>query len=86
MKATIDIPDELYHEAKVAAAMRGTKVKDLVAEGLRLVLRGEGARHARKRIKFPLIESGEPGTLNAPDDAATKLEAMEDRTRHAASM
>jgi hypothetical protein len=50
MKATIDIPDELYREAKIAAATRGTKIKDLVAEGLRLVLHGEGARKPRKRV------------------------------------
>ncbi len=86
MKATIEIPDELYREAKIAAATRGTKVKDLVAEGLRLVLRGEGARPARKRIRFPLIKSGAPGTLKIPDDAATQQEALEDRSRHEASL
>jgi hypothetical protein len=86
MKATVEIPDDLYREAKIAAAMRGTKVKDLVAEGLRLVLRGEVNRPRRKRLKFPLIDAGEPGTLNIPDDAAAQLELMEDRIRNAASM
>ena len=34
MKTTFDIPDELYRRAKVEAALRGRKLKDLVAEGL----------------------------------------------------
>jgi hypothetical protein len=86
MKATIDIPDDLYREAKIYAAMLGTKVKDLVAEGLRLVLRGEGNRPARKRLKFPLIHTGEPGTLNIPDDVAAQVDALEDRPRYEASL
>jgi hypothetical protein len=38
MKATIELDDALYHRLKVAAAQRGRKVKDLVAEGVRFVL------------------------------------------------
>jgi hypothetical protein len=38
MKTTIEVPDELYRRAKAEAAMRGHKLKDLVEEGLRLVL------------------------------------------------
>jgi hypothetical protein len=40
MKTTIEVPDELYRRAKAAAALRGRKLKDLVEEGLRLVLAG----------------------------------------------
>jgi hypothetical protein len=86
MKATIEIPDDLYREAKIAAATRGTKIKDLVAEGLRLVLKGEGAKPVHKRLKFPLVESGKPGTLKIPDDAATRLESSEDKSRREVSM
>jgi hypothetical protein len=38
MKTTIEISDALYRRAKSEAALRGRKVKDLVEEGLRLVL------------------------------------------------
>jgi hypothetical protein len=38
MKTTVELPDELYRRAKSEAALRGHKFKDLVAEGLRLVL------------------------------------------------
>ena len=38
MKTTIEVSDDLYRRAKAEAALRGRKLKDLVAEGLRLVL------------------------------------------------
>ncbi len=38
MKTTIELSDELYRKVKAEAALRGRKLKDLVEEGLRLVL------------------------------------------------
>jgi hypothetical protein len=38
MKTTVELPDALYRQAKAEAALRGRKLKDLVEEGLRLVL------------------------------------------------
>ena len=38
MKTTIEVSDDLYRRAKAEAALRGRKLKDLVAEGLLLVL------------------------------------------------
>jgi hypothetical protein len=42
MKTTVELPDELYRRAKAEAALRGRKLKDLVEEGLRLVLETAG--------------------------------------------
>lgn len=39
MKTTLEIDDELYREVKAVAALSGRKMKDIVAEGLRAVLR-----------------------------------------------
>jgi hypothetical protein len=38
MKTTVEVSDALYRRAKSEAALRGRKLKDLVEEGLRLVL------------------------------------------------
>jgi len=43
MKATIDLDNDLYRRTKVLAAMRGLKIKELVAEGLRHILEGSPA-------------------------------------------
>ena len=49
MKTTIDIPDELLHRAKVAAAQRRTTLKDLIQTGLDMVLRSETELSSRQR-------------------------------------
>jgi hypothetical protein len=47
MKTTIDLPDALLHQAKVAAARRRTTLKNLVVEGLELVI------HAPSSVRSP---------------------------------
>jgi len=39
MKTTVELPDDLHRRAKAAAALRGRKLKELIEEGLRLVLK-----------------------------------------------
>ncbi len=50
MKTTLDIPDDLYRQAKIKAAKEGRKIKELVSEGLAWVVReessGTGVREA----------------------------------------
>jgi hypothetical protein len=38
MKTTVELPDDLYRRAKAEAARRGRRLKDMIEEGLRLVL------------------------------------------------
>lgn len=52
MKTTVELSDELFRKVKAEAALRGRKLKDLVEEGLRLVLetpRG-GGKQARPSL------------------------------------
>ncbi len=46
MKATIDFDDRLYRRLKIEAARRGRTIKDLVDEGVRLVLSAPSASTA----------------------------------------
>jgi hypothetical protein len=66
VKTTIDLPDELLHRAKVAAAQRKTTLKDLVQTGLDWVLKSEGdvadRRVALERLQKGLHLGGEPLT------------------------
>jgi hypothetical protein len=63
MKTTLEIPNDLFREAKAKAAMEGIKLKDLVARGLEREVRGGPAARGktRKRVKLPLIRCA-PGT------------------------
>lgn len=62
MKTTLEIDEDLYREAKALAALTGRKMKDLVSEGLRQVVRGGGqttfARASMPRMRLPLIPGG----------------------------
>ena len=84
MKTTLDIPDELFREAKATAARNGAKFKDLVADGLRLVL-GIGTQPTAQCARFPLIP-GRPGATRLTAAKVNAVEATEDiaeASRHA---
>ena len=73
MKTTVDVPDDLYRRAKVEAALRGRKVKDLIEEGLRLVLEAPRAKRASpslaglmKRARG-VVDSGVPDLASNPE-------------------
>jgi len=78
MKTTLDLPDELMRAIKVRAAQEDRKLKDLIADLLRLGLAAEGgaANDTRKRVQFPLIRSrhaATPATEMTPDRVAEIL-------------
>jgi hypothetical protein len=88
MRTTVDIPDELFRRAKSEAALRGRKLKDLVEEGLRLVLKNE--QPAEMAEKKPLVKP-RPGSLHekmqkfcgifdgdAPSDLSTNKKYFDD--------
>jgi hypothetical protein len=73
MKTTVEVPDDLYRRAKAEAALRGRKLKDLIEEGLRLVL--EAPRKTRRnptlaeliRPAQGLIDSGVSDLASNPE-------------------
>jgi hypothetical protein len=72
MKTTIEVPGELYRRAKSMAALRGRKLKDLIEEGLRLVVEGprktspeQGLAELTKRARG-VIDSGVPDLASKP--------------------
>jgi hypothetical protein len=72
MKTTVEVPDELYRRAKAEAALRGRKLKDLIEEGLRLVLerphaprRDPGLAKLLKRVSGS-VDSGIPDLGSNP--------------------
>jgi hypothetical protein len=70
MKTAVEIPDNLYRRAKVEAAHRGCKLKDLVEEGLRLVL--ESPHTTRRRPSLAELMDGARGVVDSgvPDLAS----------------
>ncbi|HLY54210.1 MAG TPA: hypothetical protein VKS60_01555 [Stellaceae bacterium] len=75
MKTTVELPDELYRRAKAEAALRGRKLRDLVEEGLQLVL--EAPPQARRpslagltKHARGIIDSGVPDLASNPEHLA----------------
>jgi hypothetical protein len=73
MKTTVEVPDDLYCRAKAEAALRGSTLKDLIEEGLQLVLNGP-----RKTPRHPglaelmkgacgVVDSGMPDLASNPE-------------------
>lgn len=76
MKTTVEVPDDLYRRAKAEAALRGRKLRDLIEEGLRLVL--EAPRKTRRDPSLAglmkrargTIDSGVPDLASNPEHLA----------------
>lgn len=73
MKTTVELSEELFRRAKAEAALRGRKFKDLVEEGLRLVLRtprhGQRAHQSLDEMMAPargIVDSGIPDLGSNP--------------------
>jgi hypothetical protein len=76
MKTTIELPDDLYRRAKAEAALSGRRLKDVIEEGLRLVLTGVGKTQRRpslaRLIKGArgIVDSGIPDLGSNPNHLA----------------
>lgn len=61
MKTTFDLPDDLLERVKISAAKRRTTLKNLVLEGLELVLKKEpAAEGALERLRSGFHLGGQP--------------------------
>lgn len=57
MKTTVDLPDELVHQAKIVAARRKTTLKELVLQGLNYAINNpatDSESNLKNRLKQTL--------------------------------
>jgi predicted component of type VI protein secretion system len=75
MRTTVEVPDDLYRAAKREAARRGCRLKDIVEEGLRLVLESS-RQHQRPSLArlmkraAGIVDSGIPDLGSNPKHLA----------------
>jgi hypothetical protein len=67
MRTTVDIPDATYRLLKARAASEGGSVKQLLLRGAESVLREPVSKPVR-RLRVPLLNQGEPGTLHLDNE------------------
>jgi predicted component of type VI protein secretion system len=76
MKTTVEISEELYRRAEAQAALEGRKLKDLIEEGLRLVINPRRERRqpaslaALTRTARGVVNSGIPDLASNPKHLA----------------
>lgn len=73
MRASIDLPDELFRQLKTLAADRRVTLNTLVRRALENELAGGVNPAPRQRLRFPLLRSKEPGKL---DISNTQIEEL----------
>ena len=70
MRTTIELPDELFRQAKAKAALDGLKLKDLIARYVEDGLRGTSSRpipRRRERSELPVARKATGRALPALD-------------------
>ena len=84
MKATIDIPDELYRQVKAEAALRGLTVREVTTRLYRRWLKeGEGgkAREAPAEWLRSWLDAADEAISSAPAGRSAREELAADRNR-----
>lgn len=69
MRTTFELPDDLFRQAKAYAALQGRSLKDIVADGLKLVLQTPGSARAPatpRRTQLPIIKPKDPARRLTP--------------------
>jgi len=85
MKTTVEIPDDLFRQAKAKAALQGIRLRDLVVYGLQLALEKPPLTAHGARAAFPLIKAADRSHPLTDADVADALANMDDEEvqRHA---
>ena len=83
MRTTIDIPDGVLKQAKIAAVERGLTLRELVGAALVRELgspaTGSGVG---RRVRFPIFPSRRPGALRRTPRDLSRLETDEEARRN----
>ena len=76
MKTTVEIPDELFRQAKVQAALQGIPLRELFIRGLQLAMEQPGLESQQQRTRFPLIASTRRDSRLTDEQVAHALDQM----------
>jgi len=81
MKTTLELPDDLYRQAKTRAASQNRKVKDLVSEGLRGVLTAHPATASDDKKEASRVMDALDDILRCPPPPAGRIAALQAEAR-----
>ena len=64
MRTTLDLPDDTFRQLKSLAAQKGMSLKQVLRTAVERELASIGRGERKRRVKFPILDSKQPGTLN----------------------
>ena len=64
MRTTLDLPDETFRELKTLAARQGVTLKSVLRRAVEKELRRTQNESGGRRVKFPVLDSKEPASLD----------------------
>jgi hypothetical protein len=73
MRTTVDLPNELTREVKIAAASRGVTLKVFLRMAVEHELKRESVPLKPEKLKFPLVSSKKPGALKISNEQIEDL-------------
>jgi hypothetical protein len=68
MRTTVDIPDDIYRELKIKAALEGRPLREIVLRGIERELGPTETQPSRAKFHIPVISSAQPGTLRLTNE------------------
>jgi len=69
MRTSVEIPEPIYRELKVAAASEGITIREIILEGVAIRLRnGSAAAKQDRNPRFPALRSKNPGSLKLGEE------------------
>lgn len=80
MKTTLDIPNEIYRQAKAVAALEGIRMKDLVTEGLMLTLQ-ERKRAQAQESPLDVLREIRSHALHTSEEVASIIKSSRAQRR-----
>ena len=78
MRATIDLPDQLFRKAKAVSSLRGTTLKEFITQAVEHELAGSAIKLESRRVSFPLVRSKRPGSIRVTPERVASLLEKED--------
>lgn len=84
MKATIDIPDDLYRQVKAEAALQGVTVREVTTQLYRRWLNegeSEGIRESSSAWLHSWLDAADEAIRRAPPGPSARKELEADRNR-----
>ena len=78
MPARIDVPEHLLRRAEAAASLEGKSLVSFVAEALKEKVGRAAGRGSGRRLRFPLVPSASPGSVDLGSEAVARILESED--------